>query len=834
MGFASFKPFWWLLVLLPLLLVLRYSLVDRPKRLKYTAVACRAGAMVLLILALCRPFLELKSDAMHVVFLLDVSESVDLENARKAVDEIKRCIGQLGTSDSWSLFLVANGVKYFERIEDVAATLDTWLRTTPDAEFRSASKLADALLAARLCFPANKARRIVLFSDGRPTHTKMTEALALLGPEGVDLRLHPLPGLRTPEACVQSIEPSTTSAFTGEVVRMTVKVRANQPMPATVTILNRAVVAARREVQLVPDSDNVVSLDVPMTTSGATQWTAQVQAEHDHFPINNQASCTVTVQGKPWVLVLHRTPREMRPFAHAMDEQGLETEVRDTHGLPDDLAALLAFDAVILADMAATDMSPAQMALLKRYVLDFGGGLAMFGSNSSFGLGGYHHTPVEEVLPLISRYEKEKEQPAVAMVLVIDKSGSMQGMPIELARQAAKATVDLLGNQDHLGVVAFDGQAFQISPVRSTAEANTIKAAIDTLASGGGTAMYPGLEMAFQMLQGVPAQIKHVIVLTDGRSQPADHQALVGNMAAAGITVSTVALGQADRALLAALAQIGKGRYYETADPANIPQIFTKETMETSNSAIKEDVFHVVQTSDHPLLSGFGGDLPVVFGYVMTTAKPATHLLLVAHSGDPLLATSRYGLGSTLAYTSDVTAKWGSQWLAWNQFGRFWSQALRSILRRQSTEGLHLQQHQDDQRWTIDITRLDPSDRPMSGVIFKARTVDEHDVVGDVPVEEIGLGRYRVVVPLSDSKNLSLRLEDPDHDKVAVLHFNKPYPAEYDLANQVDPALQGLPRLDVDAVRKGIVSAQRCKPVSHLCYLLALVSMLAGLLLRRI
>ena len=227
-----------------------------------------------------------------------------------------------------------------------------------------------------LCFPAKKARRIVLFSDGRPTHTKMTEALALLGPEGVDLRLHPLPGLRTPEACVQSIEPSTTRAFTGEVVRMTVKVRANQPMPATVTILNRAVVAARRELQFVPDSDNVVTLDVPMTTSGATQWTAQLQAEHDHFPINNQASCTVTVEGKPRILVLHRTPRKCGHSPKRLDEQGLETEVRDTHGLPDDLAALLAFDAVILADMAATDMSPAQMALLKRYVLDFGGGLA--------------------------------------------------------------------------------------------------------------------------------------------------------------------------------------------------------------------------------------------------------------------------------------------------------------------------------------------------------------------------------------------------------------------------------------------------------------------------
>lgn len=835
MEIATAKPLWWLIVLLPMLIALRYSLVDRPKRLKYTSAALRVAAIVLLVLALCRPFIRLSSNAVHVAFILDVSESVDLGSASEAVDTIARCIEQLHASDSWSLFLVAEGIKYYERTEDAASELDAWLRTMPDNDFRSASRLADALSAARLCFPANKARRIVLLSDGRPTHAGVTDAVALLEKERIDLWMHELSGLRAPEACVQSIEPSTTRAFAGEVIRLTVKARSNQSMPATLTILNRAVVVARRELQLDPDSDNVVHLDIPMNTSGVTHWTAELQAERDHFLINNKATCTVTVGGKPRILVLHETPREMWQFSKAMNEQGFEIDLRDTHGLPDDLASLLAFDAVILADIAATDLSPLQMRLLKRYVVDFGGGLAMFGSNNTFGLGGYHNTPVEEVLPLISRYEKEQQQPSVAMVLVIDKSGSMQGMPIELARQAAKATVDLLGAQDQIGVVGFDGQAFVVSPMRSRAEAAAVKHAIDTLASGGGTAMHPGIDTAFQMLQGVSAQIKHVIVLSDGQSQPADHQGLVADMAAARITVSTIALGHADRALLASLAEIGKGRYYETADPTNIPQIFTKETMETSRSAVKEDVFNLFRTSDHPLFSGLGeAELPVVFGYVMATAKPAAQLLLVAHSGDPVMAISRHGLGSTLAYTSDVTAKWGSQWLTWNQFGRFWSQALRGILRREATDGLLLRQSQDDARWTIDITRLDPSGNPVTSVAFRARTVDERETVDDIAVEEIGLGRYRAVVPIGDSKRLTLRLEDPDHDKTAILHFNKPYPEEYRLAHQVAPGLQRLARLDVNAVREDVVAMRICKPISHLCCLLSLAVMLAGLLLRRI
>jgi len=835
MDVVSLKPFYWLICLVPLGIALRYSLVDRPRPYRLAALGLRIGAIVLLILAVCRPFMAFASDDVHIAFIIDVSESVDLQMAREAVDQVDQCIAQLQPSDSWSFFVAADGVKHFQDTKAAAAELDSWLQRMPDKRFRNASKLGQALLAARLCFPANKARRIVLFTDGRPTHDNVKEALASLVKEKIDLRLQRLPGLKTPEACIETLKPSTTRAFEGEVVRMTAKLRANQKMPAVLRILNKAVLVSQKQLMLEPDTDNTVHLEVPMHSSGATHWTAELLAEQDHFLINNQAHCTVTVAGKPRILVLHETPRRMRSFGKAMAEQDLDVELRGQHGMPDDLAELLAFDAVILADIAATELSQHQMALLKRYVIDFGGGLAMFCSNNSFGLGGYYNTPVEEVLPLTSRYEKEKEQPSVAMCLVIDKSGSMSGQPIELARQAAKATVDLMGQQDHIGVVGFDGQPFVVSPMRSVTEADAVKNAINTMASGGGTCMYPGIDTAFKMLEAVSAKIKHVIVLSDGRSRPADHQGLVADMASAGITVSTVALGDADRELLASLAEIGKGRYYETADPTNIPQIFTKEAVETSRSAVKEDVFNLVATSDHTLLSGFSDpDFPVIFGYVMAHVKPATQLLLVAHSGDPVLAVSRHGLGTALAFTSDVTDKWGSQWLSWNQFGRFWSQALRSILRRESTEGLYVEQRQDSSTWTVHITRQDESGRPVSGIDFDAQIVDDTGARSMPDVEEVGLGRYRAKIAVGDAQCLCLRLNDPDFDKTAVLHFNRPYPAEYSLAGQIAPSLQALPGLAPGGIRQAIAPVRTRRPIAHVCYLLALVAMVAGLLCRRI
>ena len=547
------------------------------------------------------------------------------------------------------------------------------------------------------------------------------------------------------------------------------------------------------------------------------------------------ASCTVNVGGKPRILILHEKTRQMRPLVRALTEQGLVAEVRDNHGVPEQLEELLAFDAVILADIPATDMKPAQMEMIKRYVTDFGGGLLMLGSDNSFGLGGYFKTPIEEVLPLTSRYEKEKEQPSVAMVLVIDKSGSMNGAPIDLARQAAKATVELLGKQDQIGVVGFDSQPYVVSEIRSAVEAEFIKSSIDTLASGGGTNMYPGMSTAYQMLDLASAKIKHVIILSDGRSHQADFQGLASEMVNAGITISTIALGNADKALLASIAEIGRGRYYETTDPTNIPHIFTKETVETSRTAVKEDIFTIVQTGDHPMLNGVDeAELPVLLGYVMTHIKPATQLLYAVDTGDPLLAVSRYGLGTGAAFTSDLTDKWSSQWLNWDKFGRFWAQVIRSVVRRDSIEGLFVSQTSDNNFWHLEVTQNDKTGRFVSGINWDAQVTDENGNDKTVECREIGLGRYALDVPIQDRKRYSLRLYNVDSDKMKVLHFHKPYPAEYNLAAEADPCISSIKPLDIEHIRDDTPSIQTRRSVSNFCYLSSLLFMVSGLLIRRL
>ena len=773
----SYQPLFWLAAIVVLAVGLGFTLVDQAAEKRFAAFAFTAVGLLLLILAMCKPFAAEESKDMHVVFVVDVSQSVELKATSAAVEQIKASIESLDGGDSWSLLAVGEGIRRFENTDELSELLDEWRGGVVDDRFRSGSRLSEALLDARLMFPAGTARRIVLYSDGQETHADIAATMSQMEQERIDVRFNRLEALAHTEAAVVSLHPSTPTAFHGEVVRMTARLTSNQPVGGKLRIVHKGVAVLDRRVQIKPDEQNLVHFDVNMTTPGASVWMAELVPDDDYFQINNQFACTVNVRGKPRVLMLHEKPIDMRPFSRALKEQDIEVDVRGEFGLPDSLEEMLAFDAVLLADMPATSMTPRQMDLLKRYVLDFGGGLVMMGSENSFGLGGYYKTPVEEVLPLISRFEKEKEKPSLAMVLVIDKSGSMDGMPIALARQASKAAVELLGPRDSIGVVAFDGNPYIVSEMRSAAESDAIKASIDSLAAGGGTFMYPAMAAANDMLQNTPAKIRHMILLSDGQTQPADHEGLTQAMSDVGITVSTVALGGADRQLLAGIAEIGRGRYYETNDPANVPQIFTKETMQASRSAIKEDLFGTVQTGDHAILAGYReSELPFSLGYVMTEAKPTAQLLLVTETGDPLLAISRYGLGSGMAFTSDLTERWGGEWLAWEDCGQFWAQALRGVLRKVDAEGLQVDGEHDEQQWNLNIRRTATSGAPVNDIHWEALVLDELGQSLDVQVEQVGLGAYHARVPLEGHRRLTLRLRDRDHDKLKVLHYDRAYP----------------------------------------------------------
>src|SRR5207247_9564581 len=135
-------------------------------------------------------------------------------------------------------------------------------------------------------------------------------------------------------------------------------------------------------------------------------------------------------------------------------------------------------------------------------------------------------------------------------------------------------------------------------------------------------------------LQSTVAKLKHVIILTDGISSPGDFEGIAANMAGARITCTTVAVGDdADKKLLEEIARIGNGRFYHTDDPSNVPQIFTKQTVAASKSAINEQPFVPQVVRPTKALADIDFETaPFLLGYVVTRPKPTSELVLATEA----------------------------------------------------------------------------------------------------------------------------------------------------------------------------------------------------------
>jgi uncharacterized membrane protein len=385
---------------------------------------------------------------------------------------------------------------------------------------------------------------------------------------------------------------------------------------------------------------------------------------------NNEAAAFVNVQGPPRVLVVEGQPGSGHNIIAAL----LATKIAVTVGTPNDvpttLEGLAPYSTVILADVPAVELGTARMQALQSFVRDLGHGLIVSGGQSSYGLGDYANTPLEETLPVRMDIPQHKETPSIAVVLIIESLEAP--LPVNISKEAAKGVVGLLTPNDQVGISAGYGTlSIQMQHVTDKA---AIDKSIDAMQPEDPASYNPDLANAEQVLLKTDAKIKHVILLGDGDAFD-NYASQISKMANENITVSTVATN-ADSSeqlvLMQQMAQVGKGRFYRADDPAVIPQVLLKETEQAARRSIINERFVPAIVGSHPILTGLG-PLPKLDGYVATTPKPTAQMVLVSHRDDPVLAVWQYGLGRVAAWTSDALGLWTSQWLSWNEAAQWWA-----------------------------------------------------------------------------------------------------------------------------------------------------------------
>jgi hypothetical protein len=392
--------------------------------------------------------------------------------------------------------------------------------------------------------------------------------------------------------------------------------------------------------------------------------------------------------------------------------------------------------------------------------------------------------------------------PQIALLFVLDKSGSMGSGPegatkLDLAKTATLAAADLLNPADQIGVLAFDADWEWLLNFRQVGKGEWISDSLSALRSDGGTDLYKAMVEAHRALAEKKAAVKHALILSDGLTDKMDFAALVKRMTKEGITVSTVSVGKdSDMGLMREIAKLGKGRAYLTFDPASVPQIFTTEALLISRDLIVEKTVEAKVTRSAGPLKGIARDrLPLLGGYVLT--HPKTHADLLMKAGDdPLLASWRYGLGTVTAFTSDLSGRWGRDWVRWEEFPKWAAQLARSASKRVLDHRVRAEFSRDGDELKAVLDFSSREGRFVNQLKLKGVMIGEDKSPRRSLFHQIAPGRYETRFSGLERGAYVFsvhELEDQNNSAVAFTRpFVSPYPQEY---RDIKPNIALLSRL---------------------------------------
>jgi len=799
----------WALLCLPLVWGLAWlaprALSPLRRRL---SVLLRTLVLLLVVLALAGAQLRRSVDQLTVVFLVDVSDSMPIGSREQAAAYLRAAMEGMPAGDQAAVVLFGKEA-LVERTASEIRQLDS-LASVPVA---TRTNIADAIQLGLALLPADTQKRLLLLSDGQQNEGDARAVAELVAARDVLLDSVPL-GSGVVGADVQITELVAPSHVPfGQRFELVVRLLANQDSVVRLRILGDNEVVYDQAIE-VPSGGATYRIPLAASAEGFQRYRAVIESASDTRPQNNEAAAFTQVTGQPQVAVVTSQPEEATALIEALEQAQMRVTRFLPNSLPQTLEELINFNSIILVGVEAPDLPVATMEALPTFVRDLGHGLIMIGGQTGFGAGQWLRTPVEEALPVDMEVKPRDRQANIALVLAVDKSGSMgrchcddpnnaqqqqqqrqSGLPkVDIAKDAVIQATAALGTTDFVGVVAFDQAARWALETQRYPGLSSLELSVAPIDANGGTNIFAGLALAEEGLTGINAKVKHIILLTDGWSRAGDYKALADRFAEKGITLSVVAAGAGSAQDLDNLAQAGGGKYYAAASMDDVPQIFLKETIRISGRYIVEEPFYpTLMNASSTILSGLplNQGIPLLVGYNGTTLKADANEIFRTSQGDPLLATRRYGLGRTVAWTSDLSPRWADEWLAWNEFAAFASQLVAWSFPDPEMGNLRVQGRQEGSRTFIEVNSSDEEGRPLNADTQAVIVAPDGGAV-ELTIPQVGAGAYQVELP-SDAIGAYLTTvtqRDADGNPIAstTRGIVVPYSPEYRL-QQPDESL---------------------------------------------
>ncbi|WP_214484252.1 VWA domain-containing protein [Bacillus sp. SM2101] len=750
---------------------------------KLSVITLRSIIYTLLILALTVPTILYPINGVTTVFVVDRSASVG-QQENKMVGAVEDAVDKKEVEDRYGIVSVADNASVVRSISEKP------LNTTqlPVMEKTNYTNLAEGIQLASSML-SNAGGRVVVLTDGNENVGDALQATKFAAQQGIEIDVMPFAPATKTDVAIESLEvPSTL--YVGEQAKLSIDIESNQDLNATLQITknNEQIISEKIDVK---QGRNSYSFSHIVDSTTLHSYKAEIIAEGDEVQQNNAAHAVASVKGTPTILIVEGNEGDADNLANAINSASLNIVETKPELLPTNIAALLQYDSIVFANVSATKVSQLQMEMIKTAVNDFGVGFIMTGGMESFGLGGYFKTPIEDILPVDMELKGKQEMPSLGMAIVLDRSGSMAGYKMDLAKEAAARTVELLRDKDTLGFIAFDDKPWQIVETAPLDDKQEVVDSIRSIQEGGGTAIFPALQQAYEQLTPLELKRKHIILLTDGQSATnADYNSLISDGLNDNITISTVAIGSdADRRLLESLAMEGNGRFYDVADASTIPSILSRETALTTRTYIEDNPFYPTPIAGTSVSQLFGEGIPKMNAYIATTEKGRAETVLTSEKGDPVLTRWKSGLGKTIAWTSDLKGEWAGAWPAWNEWPVMWNDLITWTLPTFQQDAYDVVQTTNGKEVVLTIESADTDLLPL-----ESKLVDDQGSEVDAEVRSIAPGKYEMSFTAEPGIHY-LQLMKREGEEIKST-FNKaivvPYSKEFEVKKENDPLLQDI------------------------------------------
>jgi secreted protein with Ig-like and vWFA domain len=728
------------LLLLLVLLPIAWAVWEWRSSGRRLALSLKAAVFVLIALALASPRLTVYESKVAVAVLADTSASIspqDLQTESSIADRIERARGR-----HWSRIMpFARGTRVTAVDEKIK---NRWQLRHTAATAGHGTNIEAAIRDGAAALPSGLVPRLLLISDGNENVGSAARAIWQAQQLGVPVDTIPLPGRPKPGLVLESVA-FPGQVFSGERFPIEITLTAPKAAKASVEITAEGKSIGNNNVDLAAGA-NHFRLQASVNSVGAIALAGKISAEGLG---STRFEDAVTLRS-PRVLLVSRDPAASEQhIIRALQANQFDVE-QVSNGVPDKLDP---YQLIVVNNWDMESIPRARKASLESYV-KAGGGLVWISGEHNIYVDkkGQEEDELERTLP--AKMAPPRSPEGTCVVLIIDKSSSMEGRKMELARLAAIGVVENLRPIDSVGVLIFDNSHSWAVPIRKADDRAAIKRLISGITPDGGTQIAPALTEAYTRIVPQQAIYKHIVLLTDGISEEGDSMALTREAVNNKVTISTVGLGQdVNRAFLEKVATSALGKSYFLNDPSGLEQILLRDVEEhTGNTAVEKTIQPRVMKHAE-VLEGVGMEnAPALRGYVRFTPRPTSDVILNADPIDPLFVRWQYGLGRSAVFTSDAKNRWAMNWVTWPGFDRFWANVFRDLL-----------PHAAGSETTADYDRASNElvvDYRLSKNIEEPATIPDIFAFGPnsfqapLKVTKVAAGHYRGRLPIGQNQGL--------------------------------------------------------------------------------